>query len=186
MVAAALPQGRRFGSERGPTSSVLVPIGVIGLMGDVPFSMVLVSAFHPAHPLWLHAGILVLALAALGWAIAARSARVAIAHVVTDAVVVIRDGLDLHIEIPRSAVVSAQLISDPPRAWIRQHGIATRDVLRASLLDAPNLLLEVDVAARELVVRRHGRTVAPRRWVTLYADEAAALRTVLAHRAGPA
>jgi hypothetical protein len=163
---------------------VLVPIGVIGLMGDVPFSMVLVSAFHPAHPLWLHAVILVLALAALGWAVAARSTRVAIAHVMTDATVVIRDGLDLHIEVPRSAVVSAQVISGSPRAWMTQHGIATRDVLRASLLDAPNLVLEVDAPARELVVMRHGRGIAPRRWVMLYADEPAALRTALAHGGG--
>lgn len=183
-VAAALPPGRRFGSERGPTSSVLVPIGVIGLMGDVPFSMVLVSAFHPAHPLWLHAVILVLALAALGWAVTARSARVAIAHVVTDATMVIRDGLDLHIEVPRSAVVSAQVLSGSPRAWMTHHGIATCDVLRASLLDAPNLVLEVDAPARGLVMMRHGRPLAPRRWVMLYADEPAALRTVLAHGEG--
>lgn len=43
-------------------------------MGDIPLSMV-VSAFHPAHALSLHAGILVLALAALALASAARSAR---------------------------------------------------------------------------------------------------------------
>jgi hypothetical protein len=182
-LAAAQPTGRRFGSKRGPTSSVLVPMGVIALMGDVPCSMVLVSAFHPAHPRWVHAALLVLALATLGWAVAARSARLAIPHVVTDAAVVIRDGLDLQIELPRSALVSVQLISGSPRAWMAQRGITRHDALRASLLDAPNVAFEVDVHASGLMATRHGRTVAPRPWILFYLDEPAAMRAALAQPA---
>ena len=184
-VAAGLPQGSRFGSERGPSSSILVPIAVIGLLGDVPFSMLLVSAFHPAHPLWVHATILVLAFAGLGWAIAARSARAAIPHVVADAALVISDGFDLVIEVPRPAVRSAELISVSRRAWMADRGVASGDVLRASLLDAPNLAIEVDVAASGLAVRRHGRNVPPRRWILLYADTPAALRMALKQATSP-
>lgn len=181
-IAAGLPDGIRFGAERGPNASILVPVAVIGLMGDLPVSMVLVSAFHPAHPLWVHGAMLVLALAAVGWAVAARGARMTLPHVLTADVLMIRDGFELAAEVPLPAVVAVQVISDSRRAWLQRHGVARRDVLRASLLDPPNLVIEVDVTAAGLIVMRRRRAVAPRRWIMLYADTPVPLAHALIDR----
>ncbi|WP_114240341.1 hypothetical protein [Dyella sp. C9] len=152
-------------------TSVLLPVVLVGLMGDVPLSLVIVALCHPTHPWLVHALIAAFGLYAVGWALAARSVVAAVPHVIDDHQLWIGGSIRHSGKLPRGAMVRAVPVQGSRHAWAATQGVAMRDTLRMSELDPPNLAIELDAGAMTGVeLLRNGKPLPPRRWLLLYAD----------------
>jgi hypothetical protein len=65
-AAAKLPPDRRYAAAQGPVGSILVPVVLIGLLGDIPLSWVIVALCSPSHPWLIHTLIACTGLYAVG------------------------------------------------------------------------------------------------------------------------
>ena len=167
-------------------SSILVPVVLIGLLGDIPLSMVIVAMFHPTHPALIQVGVAALGLLGLGWAIAARSALRAIPHVVSHDALWIGGDIRIAGVIPRAAIERALVIRGSRREWMSEHKVTRDDVILASGFDPPNLAVEIKKTAWEVVqVTKREKQGSFRRWVLLYADKPAALAATAQALADP-
>jgi hypothetical protein len=176
VIAASYPEGERYPAANGPVSSILVPLVLIGLLGDIPLSLVIVVLCHPNYPVAIHAGIAAVSLWGLGWVIAARSALRSRPHVVSKDALWIGGGVRLSGVIPKAAIERVLPIRGSRREWMSEQGLSRDQVMLANGFDPPNLAVEIKEAALEAVKivtrRRHAK---PSRWVLLYADSPAAL-----------
>lgn len=176
VIAASYPFGERYAVANGPMSSILVPVVLIGLLGDIPLSLVIVAICHPTHPRLIHEGVAALGLLGLAWAMAARSMQRSIPHVVSDDALWIGSGIGISGVIPKPAIERVLAISGSWKEWMSEHKVTRNQVLLASGFDPPNLAVEIRKSAWEVVQigsRRKQRTY--RQWVLLYADKPAAL-----------
>jgi hypothetical protein len=170
-VAATFPEHRRFSTANGPISSIVVPIMIVGLLGDVPLSWVLVSLCHPAHPWLVHAIVFVAGLYAVGWALAVRSASRSIPHAIDEHALWLGGGVHYGGKIPRSSIRRTLALHESRHAWTATHQVRMRDVLIVSRPDAPNVAIELeDSAMAQVRLTCHRKTIAPRRWILLYVD----------------
>jgi hypothetical protein len=176
VIAASYPEGERYPAANGSVSSILVPLVLVGFLGDIPLSLVIVALCHPNHPFAIHAGIAAVSLWSLGWVIAARSALLSIPHVVGKDALWIGGGARLSGVIPKVAIERVLSIRGSRREWMSEQGVSRDQVTLASGFDPPNLAVEIKQAALQAVKigtrRRHSQ---PSRWVLLYADSPAAL-----------
>lgn len=170
-VAASLPKDRRFTASNGPVSSVLVPMMIIGLLGDIPLSLVLVALSHPAHPWLVHGVVFTVGLYAVGWALAVRSASSTVPHVIDENALWLGGGIHYGGGIPRSSIRRVQSFHESRHAWAATNRIRMGDVLVVSRPDSPNVAIELENSAINQVRLTHkGKRVAPRQWILLYAD----------------
>jgi hypothetical protein len=173
-IAASYPAGERYSVANGPMSSILVPVVLIGLLGDIPLSMVIVAMWHPTHPALIRVGVAALGLLGLGWAIAARSTQRSMPHVVSD------DALWISGATRISAVIIERILAirGSRKEWMSEHKVTRNDVILANGFDPPNLAVEIKNAAWEVVQIGSRQKQRPYcRWVLLYADKPAALAT---------
>jgi hypothetical protein len=176
LAAASYPEGRSFSVARGPVSSILVPIVLIGLIGDIPLSFVVVALSHASHPVLIHAVIGATYLLTLGWAMAVRSTLRSMPHVVTMDAVWIGGCVRFSGVIPKVAIARCMHLQASRFAWMSEQGISRKDVLLASGFDPPNVALEIKdgVLGMVRIDNRQGHMPA-RRWILLYADNPAGL-----------
>lgn len=176
LVAATLPPGRRCTAAHGPVSSILIPVVLVGLMGDVPLSWVIVALCSPSHPWLIHTLIACTGLYALGWAIAARSVIATIPHVVDEDTLWVRGGTRHSGRIPRHAVRQIHGFQGSRIAWGTAQGVPASDMLLVNGIDPPNVAIELEEQTMSAVqIELNGKTIAPRRWILLYADHPKAL-----------
>lgn len=170
-VAATFPEVRRFSTSNGPVSSVVVPIMIIGLLGDIPLSWVLVSLCHPAHPWLIHGIVFIAGLYAVGWALAVRSTSCSIPHAIDEHALWLGGGIHYGGNIPRSSIRRILAFHESRQAWAGGHQVPLSDVLVVSRPDAPNVAIELEESAMTQVrLSRKGKDVAARRWILLYVD----------------
>lgn len=176
LVAAGYPVADRFPLANGPVSSILIPLVLVGLFGDVPLSLVIVALCHPGHPMLIHVSVAAIGLLTLGWAIAARSALRAIPHVVSSDALWIGGGIRLSGVIPKAAIESVQAIRVSRYEWMSERGVESAQVVLASGFDPPNLAVEIKETASEMVsIFSRNKHTPGGRWVLLYADNPSAL-----------
>lgn len=176
VIAASYPEGEQYPAANGAVSSILVPLILIGFLGDIPLSLVIVALCHPNHPLAIHAGIAAVSLWGLGWGIAVRSALRSIPHVVSKDALWIGGGVHLTGMIPKAAIEKALPIRGSRREWMSERGLSRAQVLLACGFDPPNLAVEIKEAAlRTVKIGTRRRPAPPNRWVLLYADNPVAL-----------
>ncbi len=179
VAAAGYPVGERYSVANGPVSSILVPMLIVGLLGDIPLSLVVVAMCHPSHPMLIHAGTGAFGLVGLGWAVAARSRQRSMPHIVCNDALRIGGGIRLSGVIPKVAIERVLAIRGSRKDWMSAHGVARHEVLLASGLDPPNLALELKKTAWDPVGIASCQKLRPfRRWVLIYADKPAALATI--------
>lgn len=179
-VAAGLPGDRRYTTSNGPVSGVLVPMMIVGLLGDIPLSLVLVALCHPAHPWLIHGVVFTAGLYAIGWALAVRSASSTIPHAIDERALWLGGGMHYGGSIPRSSIRRVQSFHQSRHAWAVANQVHMRDVLVVSRLDSPNVAIELeDSAVSQVSLTRKGKRVAPRRWILLYADRPGELATAV-------
>jgi hypothetical protein len=171
LVAAGYPAGKFFSVANGPLTSILVPIVLIGLVGDVPLSFIVVALSRANHPMIIHAVIAATYLLSLGWAVAVRSTLRSMPHVVSSDALWIGGCVRISGVIPKSAIARSLHLRVSRSAWMSEQGISRRDVLLASGFDPPNVAVELkdDVSGVVIIGNRRARMPA-RRWVLLYAD----------------
>lgn len=171
LAAASYPAGTSFSIAHGPVTSILVPIVLIGLIGDIPLSFVVVALAHATHPMAIHGVIAATYLLTLGWALAVRSTLRAMPHVVSSDALWIGGCVRVSGVIPKSAIARSMHLQASRSAWMSEQGIGRNDVLLTSSFDPPNVALEIKPDASGLVriSNRHGHMPA-RRWILLYAD----------------
>lgn len=181
-AAAQYPAGRSFSVANGPLTSILVPIVLIGLIGDIPMSFVVVALSHSNHPMAIHAVIAVTYLWTLGWAVAVRSMLRSMPHVVSGEALWLGGCVGIAGVIPRPAIAGLMHLQASRLAWMSEQGISRHDVLLASGLDAPNVAVEInaDACGMVSVFNRKG-AVPARRWILLYADNPAGLMEAARH-----
>lgn len=176
LAAAGYPVGKPFSVASGPVSSILVPVVVIGMVGDVPLSMVVVTLAHASHPMVIHFAIAATYLLSLAWVMAVRSTLRSMPHVVSSDALWIGGCIRMAGVIPKAAIESAHHLSVSRFEWMKEQGIDRSGVLLASGFDPPNVALEIKPAALEAVrLRNRKKQVPARRWILLYADSPAAL-----------
>src|SRR5579859_6756317 len=176
VAAASYPHGRCHAVAHGPITSIVVPVMVIGLLGDIPLSFVIVSVQHPPHAWLVHALITALGLAAIGWAMAVRSVARAVPHVTEDNAFWLGGGLGPVGRIPWRAIRGAQAFCEYRYAWAAAQRVRMSDAMVCSRLDSPNVAIELDEdAAGDVDLRHRGRRVAARRLLLIYADRPAEL-----------
>lgn len=172
LIAASYPLGERYGAANGPVSSILVPLMLIGLLSDVPLTLVIVALCHPTHPALIQAGVTALGLLTLGWAIATRSTQRGAPHVVSPDALWIGGGARISGVIPTFAMEKVVAIRGSRREWMKEHEVARHEIILANGIDPPNVALEIKKPAWEILriaARRGYRR--PRRWVLIYADK---------------
>lgn len=176
LAAAGYPAGKSFCAANGPVTSILVPIVLIGLIGDVPLSFVVVALCHASHPMLIHAAIAVTYLLSLGWVMAVRSTLRSIPHVVSNDALWIGGGVRISGVIPKDAIERSMPLRVSRFVWMNKQGISRNDVLLASGFDPPNVAVEIkaDASGMVRIGNRQGHMPA-RRWILLYADSPAAL-----------
>ncbi|MFC4526739.1 hypothetical protein ISN76_04735 [Dyella halodurans] len=170
-AAAGYPAGKSFSIANGPVTSILVPIVLIGLVGDIPLSFVVVALAHASHPMVIHAVIAVTYLLSLGWALAVRSTLRSMPHVVSSNALWIGGCVRVSGVIPKVAIARCMHLRAPRLAWMREQGISRNDVLLTSGFDPPNVAVEIkpDASGMVRISNRQGLMPA-RRWILLYAD----------------
>jgi hypothetical protein len=185
LIAATYPPGERYAIGNGSVSSILVPIVLIGLLGDIPLSFVIVAISRPDHPALVHTIVLVLGLLTVGWAVAARSAARSMPHVLTDDALWTGGGIRDVAVIPKAAIRRVVSIQGSRHQWLREQGLDRKAVFLASGFDPPNVAIELDDSAcASARMGRRGRPIGIRRWVLLYADRPAALAMAVAPNCG--
>lgn len=170
-IAASYPQGHRYSASQGPVTSVLVPVMIIGFLGDIPLSWVVITLSHPSHPWLIHSFVLAAGLWSVGWALAVRSVIQAVPHVIDHSAL----WLGAHARyagcLARSSVVRVHVLQESRYAWAAAHQVSMRDVRIVSGLDSPNVPIELEPSAFDRVrLTRNGKAIPPRRWILLYAD----------------
>jgi hypothetical protein len=181
LISASYPAGERYSVANGPVSSILVPVVFVGLLGDIPLSLVIAALCHPTYPALVHGCIAALGLLSLSWAIAARSAVRAIPHVVSDDALWIGGGVRLAGVIPKAAIERVVGIRGSRREWMSEHGVGRGDITPASGFDPPNLAVEIRKSATVTVrIGSRGKCKTSRRWILLYVDRPSALLTTAA------
>lgn len=170
-AAADYPAGRSFSITNGPATSILVPIVLIGLIGDIPLSFVVVALAHASHPMVIHGIIAMTYLLTLGWALAVRSMVRSMPHVVSGDALWIGGCVRVSGVIPKSAIARSIQLQASRLAWMSEQGIGRNDVLLASGFDPPNVAVEIkpDAFGMVRISNRQGHLPA-RRWILLYAD----------------
>jgi hypothetical protein len=170
----------RFSVTNGPMSSILVPVLVIGLLGDMPLSLVVVSLSHARHPAIIHTCIAALGLLGVGWAIAVRSIMRNVPHVVSREALRLGGGQFYAGAIPRTSIQRVVAIQEARHDWMRAQGLRHTDVTPAHGLDAPNLAVKLHEASIDSIALIHkGKAQIPRRWVLLYTDQPVLLASAL-------
>lgn len=183
-VAASYPEGRRYSASGGPVSSVLVPVMIIGLLGDFPLSWVLITLCRPAHPWLIHGAVFGVGLFAVGWALAVRSVSSTIPHVIDEHMLWLGGGTRYEGSISRSSICGVHTFQESRYAWAAANQVRMNDVLIVSRPDSPNVAIELEDSAMNQVRLSHkGRDVAPRRWILLYADRPGDVAAALSSRA---
>ena len=170
-AAADYPAGKSFSIANGPVTSILVPIVLIGLIGDIPLSFVVVALAHAGHPMVIHGVIAVTYLLTLGWALAVRSMVRSMPHVVSGDALWIGGCVRVSGVIPKGAIARSIQLQASRSAWMSEQGISRNDVLLASGFDPPNVALEIkpDASGMVRICNRQG-CIPARRWILLYAD----------------
>ncbi len=185
-IAATYPPGECYTTDNGSVSSILVPIVLIGLLGDIPLSFAIVAISRPDHPALIHTIVLALGLLTVGWAVAARSAARSMPHVLTHDALWTGGGIRDAAIIPRAAIRRIVSIQGSRHQWVREQGLSRKEVLLASGFDPPNLAIELDDSAcASVLMGRSGRPRGIRRWILLYADRPAALAMAAASNPAP-
>lgn len=157
---------------------------VVSALGDIPLLWMVVSVVRPAHPWLVHGLVLAVSLGAVGWALAVRSVICAMPHVIDDGALWLGGSARYAGTIDRAAVRQVQVLQQSRYAWAANHGIRMNDVSVLSRLDQPNVAIELIDAGR-VCLSRQGKTIAPRRWVLLYADRPQELIAALSRQAMP-
>ncbi|MET3652426.1 hypothetical protein [Dyella japonica] len=183
-MAAGYPAGRRFSTSNGPVGSVLVPVMIIGLLGDFPLSWVLITLCRPAHPGLIHGAVFGAGLFAVGWALAVRSVSSAIPHVIDERTLWLGGGTRYEGSISRALIHSVHTFQESRYAWAAANQLHLSDVLIVSRPDSPNVAIELeDSAMNQVRLSRKGKVIAPRRWILLYADRPKDLAAALSSKA---
>lgn len=170
-IAAKLPPERRFAAAHGPVSSILIPVVLVGLMGDVPLSWVIVALCSPSHPWLVHALIACTGIYVVCWAIAVRSVIATIPHVIDEHVLWLNGGARHSCRIPRHAIRRIHSFQGSRLAWAATQGVPASEMLLVNGIDPPNVAVELEEQAVGVVrIEKNGKAVAPRRWILLYTD----------------
>ena len=177
-IATCYPVGQRCFLTNGPMSSILVPVVVIGLLGDIPLSLVIVAICHPTHPTLIHVSVAALSFIGLGWAIAVRSTLRSVQHVLSHDALWVSSATRILCVIPMTAIENVLAIRGSRKQWMNEHKVAGNEVIRANGFDPPNLAIEIKKTAWEMVeIGGRRKYQSSCRWVLLYADKPAALTT---------
>ncbi len=178
VTVASYPLGKRYGVANGPVSSTLVPIVLIGLLSDVPLSLVIVALSHPTHPALIQAGVASFGLLTLGWAIATRSTQRGIPHLVSSDALWVGGGARISAVVPTFAIERVIVVRGSRRDWMREREVTRHEIILGSGIDPPNVAVEIKKPAWEaLRISPRRKYRQPRRWMLLYADNPTALAT---------
>lgn len=179
---AALGEGRRFGLHKGSSSAVLVPMIVLASLVDLPLGHLAIHLrASPGSAPALHLLVVLATLWTLLWAIGLRSAVRHVDHVLRADELVLAVGLRAARRIPLASVKDAHPLEGRPADWRAARGLAKRDVVSVTPLDAPNLLIELHGGHAEGLARP-GFARSPPRWIAVYVDRPEALRAALLDR----
>lgn len=183
LAAANYPVGASFPVDHGPLSSILVPIVLIGLIGDIPLSFVVVALSHAIHPMVIHIVIAATYLLSLGWAMAVRSTLRSMPHVVNGDALWLGGCVRTSGVIPKDAIAGSTHLRVSRFEWMSERGISRKDIFLASGFDPPNVVVEIkpDVSGKVRIGTRRGDMPA-RRWILLYADNPLGLVEVIRAR----
>lgn len=178
VIAASYPVGERYGVANGPVSSILVPIVLIGLLSDVPLSLVIVALSHPTHPALIQAGVAAFGLLTLGWAVAKRSTQRGIPHLISSDALWVGGGARISAVLPKLAIERVIAIRGSRRDWMKEHEVTRHEIILGSDIDPPNVAVEIKKSAWDaLRISSRRKYRQPRRWMLLYADNPTALAT---------
>lgn len=177
-IVACCPVGQQCFLTNGPMSSILVPVLIIGLLGDIPLSLVIVAICHPTHPTLIHAGVAALSFIGLGWAIAVRSTLRSVPHVLSHDALWVSSATRISCVIPKTAIEKVLAIRGSRKEWMSEHEVTRNEVMRANGFDPPNLAIQIKKSCVAMVeIGGHRKCKPSCRWVLLYADKPAALTT---------
>lgn len=178
LISASYPDGVRYSVANGPVTSILVPMVFVGLLGDIPLSLVITALCHPTHPALVHTCIATIGLLGLGWAIAARSTVRYMPTVASHDALWLGGGVRLAGIIPKAAIERVLAIRGSRREWMSEYGVGLEDITLASGFDPPNLAFEIKKSASATVrIGSRGKCKTSRRWILLYVDRPSALLT---------
>lgn len=184
-VATCYPTGQRCCLENGPMSSILVPVIVIGLLGDIPLSLVIVAICRPTFPTLIHAGVAALSFMGLGWALAVRSTLRSVPHVLSHDALWVSSATRISCVIPIAAIERIVAIRGSRNQWMSEHKVTGDQVISANGFDPPNLAMEVKKSAWGMMnIGGHRKYQPSCCWVLLYADKPSALTTSVHSPAG--
>jgi hypothetical protein len=180
-VAAELGPGSRFPLHKGAVSSIIIPITVIASCVDVPLIHLLLND-HVSAVLRgpFHVALLVFNAWAIIWIIDDRSAVAHIPHVVGLDTLRLRVGHRLALDVPLSAVRGIHSLKGSPREWMSARGLTRNEVVLVTPMDAPNVLLEIDVTEKAAFSLRARRSAGARRFLAIRVDNAEGFKRALA------
>jgi len=180
-VAATLGPGARFSLHKGAVSSIVVALTVIASCVDIPLIHLLSNDHVPlALRGPFHAALLALNAAGLIWIIGERSAVMHIPHVVGPAMLRLRVGFRLALDLPLSAIGAVSILKDSPQEWMAARGLARADVTLVTPMDEPNVLLEIHGDLDAVRGLRAGRAMRSTRYLAIRVDDAEGFRRALA------
>ena len=180
-LAAALGSGMRFPLHKGSVSSIILPLAVITSCVDIPLIHLLLNGHvSPVMRGPFHAALLAVNVWTLVWIFGDRSAICRIPHVIGPAMLRLRVGFRVAVEIPLTAVRSVQTVKGSPGHWMQAKGLSRRDVMLVTPMDEPNVLIEISGALDAVRALRAGRPTAGRRFLAIRVDDNEGFRRALA------
>lgn len=180
-IERSAPPGQRYSLANGPVSSLLMPLAIVGLLSDLPLSLVLVAIFQPTHAAVVHLALFAAALWGVAWIAGDRSAVKAITHVVGSREIRLRVGFRWSVAIPITAVRVQHRLQGSTHESLPKLSVQRDDVLMVTPIDSPNVLIDLDLAQLEtLSVEKFGAAVPCRRFIAIYVDDPASFMRNLA------
>lgn len=184
--AQALGAGRRFELHRGSWMGVLVPMVVFSQFVDVLLAQGVIHVVaHGAQALELHL-LLFGSVWMVVWAVSLRSAMRHVDHVLGLHTLTLAIGFKQLCHIPLAAIADVLVIDSKAADWHDACQLKPREVTALTAFDKPTLLIELKAGQTGAWWARQGVPMPLRRWVAVYVDQAAAMRTAVLAALPPA
>ncbi|MES2901312.1 MAG: hypothetical protein V4723_16390 [Pseudomonadota bacterium] len=175
--------GRTLSTQGKSIYGTVFAMVIFSTFVDLPLNVFIVTVMvkDPQIQLIVHAVCLVLAAYTLMWILGDRHALAGSAHVLGESALHLRVGNRLSADIDFTAIVRAEAISISAAVWRAQHSVWRSRTMRATPVDPPNLVLQLDMDAGVRLTKWQVEQPAAE-YLFLYLDQPSVLVALIADR----